>query len=124
MVGICGDMGEDAPPPSTSLAVPLNGPPPGPPRPKLPSSATLFSLLLLAAAVTSTAKAVAAGSHCAAAAAAALPAHESTPWVHTGQRRDFVVGSAALGWFVLVRAPHNMDYNPTRWPESPRIVMR
>ena len=21
-------------------------------------------------------------------------------------------------------APHNMDYNPTRWPESPRIVMR
>ena len=26
--------------------------------------------------------------------------------------------------FFQVRAPHSMDYSPTRWPESPRVVMR
>ena len=35
-------------------------------------------------------------------------------------------GSTASRWRSTCRSgpPHNMDYNPTRWPLSPRIVMR
>ena len=32
-------------------------------------------------------------------------------------------GHAAVFEFLLVRAPHNMDYLPARWTKSPRIVI-
>ena len=43
-------------------------------------------------------------------------------WVCVAQ--VLAVEDESAGAVTLVRAPHSMDYSPTRWPQSPRIAMR